>query len=31
MTRLRVPHVVWTETYLAKTYDIYAWLLSHHK
>lgn len=24
------PHDVWTETYRAKTYDIYAWLLSHH-
>jgi predicted esterase len=24
------PHAVWTQTYLAKTYDIYDWLLSHH-
>jgi len=24
-------HNVWTDTYRAETYDIYAWLLSHHK
>jgi poly(3-hydroxybutyrate) depolymerase len=24
-------HDVWTDTYRARTYDIYAWLLSHHK
>jgi predicted esterase len=24
-------HDVWTETYISTQYDIYAWLLSHHK
>lgn len=25
------PHDVWTETYRARTFDIYTWLLSHHR